>query len=57
MEVEDAQKVKKIVPNPDYSAWIARDQAVTTRKKKSPIRIVCSFLFRVIVTSCIVMHL
>jgi hypothetical protein len=28
MEVEDAQKVKKIVPNPDYSAWIARDQAV-----------------------------
>jgi hypothetical protein len=28
MEVEDAQKVKKIIPNPDYSAWIACDQAV-----------------------------
>jgi histone deacetylase 1/2 len=28
MEVEDAQKVKKIIPNPDHSAWIARDQAV-----------------------------
>jgi hypothetical protein len=28
MEFEDAQKVKKIIPNPGYSAWIARDQAV-----------------------------
>jgi hypothetical protein len=26
--VEDADKVKKLVINPDYSAWIAHDQAI-----------------------------
>jgi hypothetical protein len=28
IEVEESNKVKKVVPNTDYSAWIARDQAV-----------------------------
>jgi hypothetical protein len=28
LEIEDTDKVKKSVPNPDYSAWVARDQAI-----------------------------
>jgi hypothetical protein len=28
VEVEDADKNKSVVPNPSYTAWLARDQVV-----------------------------
>ena len=33
LEVEDSEKKKKVVPNPAYTTWIARDQAVLSCPK------------------------
>jgi hypothetical protein len=37
IEVEDSNKVKKTIPNPDYSARIARDQSVMNYLINSPL--------------------